>query len=155
MIKKCLVCKKEFITYPSKVKIGRGKYCSKKCCLKRTGIKKGEHKSKNTEFKKGRKHPWYQKGWRYGGMGKYKYIQIYVPEHPRHSCAGYVHLHRLIMEEKIGRFLTKEEVVHHINKNTLDNRPENLKLFKNSREHIKFHFLLRKQVHIKNVAKAK
>ena len=31
MILKCLKCLKEFKTYPSKIKLGRGKYCSKKC----------------------------------------------------------------------------------------------------------------------------
>ena len=29
--KNCLVCGEEFITYPSEIKLGRGKYCSKKC----------------------------------------------------------------------------------------------------------------------------
>lgn len=36
MIKHCLVCEKEFRTYPSKIKIGRGKYCSKQCSLTET-----------------------------------------------------------------------------------------------------------------------
>jgi len=31
MIKSCLQCGKEFHTYPSRIKLGRGKYCSKKC----------------------------------------------------------------------------------------------------------------------------
>lgn len=36
--------------------------------------------------------------------------------------------HRKIMEEYIGRELTKKEVVHHINGNSEDNRIENLKV---------------------------
>lgn len=31
MIKNCLTCDKPFHTYPSKIALGRGKYCSKEC----------------------------------------------------------------------------------------------------------------------------
>lgn len=31
MIKNCLICNKEFITYPNKIKRGYGKYCSNNC----------------------------------------------------------------------------------------------------------------------------
>jgi len=31
IIKNCKICKTEFITYPSRVKNGRGLFCSKKC----------------------------------------------------------------------------------------------------------------------------
>lgn len=47
--------------------------------------------------------------------------------------------HRKVMEEKIGRKLLSEERVHHINAIKDDNRPENLDLFDNDSEHIKFH----------------
>lgn len=33
LIKNCEVCGKEFKTYPSKIKAGKGKYCGKQCCL--------------------------------------------------------------------------------------------------------------------------
>ena len=40
MYKKCLICKKEFYTKPSRIKVGRGKYCSRHCCnISRLGIK--------------------------------------------------------------------------------------------------------------------
>jgi len=57
MIKKCLVCQTEFRTYPSKVNIGRGKYCSKACSDSITLIKKGQHLSPDTQIKKGEPLP--------------------------------------------------------------------------------------------------
>lgn len=59
----CLVCGKEFETIESKIKLGKGKYCSKKCFYlvpksKKTKKlwskqRKGKRQSIKTEFKKG------------------------------------------------------------------------------------------------------
>ena len=46
--------------------------------------------------------------------------------------------HRWIMEQHLGRKLTPDEVVHHINENIRDNRIENLKVM-NNKEHTSFH----------------
>lgn len=67
------------------------------------------------------------------------YILIYKPKHPFATKAGYIAEHRLIMEKYLNRYLTKEEVVHHINEIIDDNRIENLMLFDNSIEHTKYH----------------
>lgn len=66
------------------------------------------------------------------------YIKVYFPDHPDATEDGYVMEHRLIMEEAIGRRLTKDEVVHHINHIRTDNRIENLKLMTFS-EHMSLH----------------
>ena len=47
-------------------------------------------------------------------------------------------VHVVLMEEKIGRKLMPNEVVHHINKNRADNRIENLQLM-TRREHSRLH----------------
>lgn len=66
------------------------------------------------------------------------YYYIYKPDHPKAIKKGYVAEHRLVAEEKIGRYLKENEVVHHINENKLDNRQENLEVMTAS-EHIKLH----------------
>ncbi len=99
--------------------------------------------SESSPHLSGEKHPNWKGGIRYTIKG---YILIYMPEHPFSSKKGYVLEHRLIVEKEINRYLTKDEVVHHINGIKNDNRLENLMLFSNSVEHLKYHKLLREAV---------
>jgi hypothetical protein len=48
-------------------------------------------------------------------------------------------VHRYVVEKKIGRKLRQGEIVHHKNRNKLDNSPENLEVFANQEEHEKHH----------------
>jgi hypothetical protein len=48
-------------------------------------------------------------------------------------------VHVLVMEKVFGRKLFKGSVVHHKNRNKLDNRPSNLWVFRSKGEHYKAH----------------
>ena len=52
--------------------------------------------------------------------------------------------HRLVVENFIGRELTEEEVVHHIDSNRQNNSINNLMIFPNQKEHAKFHIYFTK-----------
>ena len=69
-----------------------------------------------------------------GGKVNYKgYIRIFKSDHP-FSQRGYVLEHRLKMEEYLERYLTKDEIVHHIDGNKANNFIGNLILM-NRKEH--------------------
>ena len=71
----------------------------------------------------------------FGGHRKKRtdgYVYVYTPNHPKATKDGYAMEHILVMEKHIGRHLTEDEVVHHINKIRDDNRIENLALMTKS-----------------------
>lgn len=68
-----------------------------------------------------------------------KYLAILMPEHHRARKDGYVYLHNIQAEKKLGRQLKDDECVHHVDKNKFNNDVSNLMVFKTNSDHIAFH----------------
>lgn len=99
----CLACGKHFERV--NCHIGEHNFCSKECVNKW-----------NRENRKGEN----ANGWK-GGI-HYQDGYIFKKE----KDGGYRGEHRILMEEKLGRRLTEQEVVHHIDGNKTNNSLDNL-----------------------------
>jgi hypothetical protein len=97
--------------------------------------KKHQIKCQRTGPRSGEGHP----DWKGGRtVNKDGYIEVYSPDHPnRRKHTPYVLEHRLVMEEHLGRYLTRDEVVHHRDGNKQNNAIENLELFQTNAEHLR------------------
>ena len=116
-----------------------------KISLARIGRKASkETKEKMSKTRKGRKILWGDKiskakkgiPLKNGVVKGNGYVYILQHNHPFCIKTGYVRRSRLVMEKYLGRYLTPEEKVHHINGIKDDDRIENLKLFANNSEHL-------------------
>jgi hypothetical protein len=87
-----------------------------------------------------RKVPWKRK--QGGFLSSCGYMMVKAPlDHPNHSRnGGYIQEHRLIMEQHLGRHLSRSEIVHHINGIKTDNKIGNLELT-NNKKHTLIHQL--------------
>lgn len=138
----CKLCGK--MVYIPKHRLKTFGYCSRKCSAKEayksriyTSVSKEirEKISKTLVGKyRGYKSP-HWKGGRYSHADGY--IYLYAPNHPYKNKDGYVFEHRLVIENYLQRFLSKDEHIHHKNGIKNDNRLENLKIFSNS-QHLKY-----------------
>lgn len=120
-LKNCHQCKEYFLSLPATKK----RFCSKKCSGAHTAALSVEKKKIEFGNRSGENcHMW--KGGR--NIIRGGYVEIYCPNHPFARGGKYVREHRLIMENYLGRYLERWEVVHHINGIKDDNRIENLEL---------------------------
>lgn len=68
------------------------------------------------------------------------YSLTYLPSHPRASHTnGSLGTHILVVERKMGRCLTKGEVVHHIDYDKSNNNPDNLFVCQDNATHMRLH----------------
>ncbi len=105
-----------------------------------TGLKRSEETKKNISRALRKIN---NGGIRYNQSGGYKQILV-DNDHPRkkdRKGGSYIFEHILTMEQKVGRFLEKHEIVHHIDKDKQNNNIENLHLFSgnNNKESSQMH----------------
>ena len=159
----CKECGKIFYKYPSRIRLGEGKFCSKQCfsnyLKSKTIIKqciicnrtfktwqshiiKGKYKccSKKCADEYKRKYAYKTKQWKGGKfINKDRYVCVKYHNHPNSDCQNYVMEHRLVIEKILNRFLPTEYPIHHINGVRTNNRPENLICFTSKSAHNRFH----------------
>lgn len=109
VVNTCPVCGKERRLKPSQAHV---KHCSRDCQTL------GRIKRPTGEMYNGRPIKLDDQGYR----------MVWEPSHPNKSLKGWQYEHRLVAETALGRYLTSEEQVDHINEIKGDNRPENLQV---------------------------
>lgn len=141
---RCARCRKEIRTYPCKIR--EHNFCSRKC------LAEFSSKSKNPDGYRSLKN--------YDGISKHmsELNRVLNPnrmdfstraklsvarrgtgEGKTYTKSFGIHTHRIVAARMLGRQLFPGEVVHHIDGNKRNNRIENLMVFKNQAEHVRWH----------------
>ena len=122
-IHECPTCKRNFIPcQESSKRKSRKRFCSTECSGKKRLAFGTITRFKDT-------------------TGKERNL-ISLPGHPSASKNKVLYA-RWVMEKRIRRFLLPTDIVHHMNGNQLDDRVENLRVFKSKSDHHKNHFPIR------------
>ena len=124
---RCVTCGAEFRSRKREAGRPEQRHCSRQCWLRRhnspernrQAARKGAAKNRAAQLDR--------------GEGK-----TYRKHHGRHE-------HRVVAERKLARPLRPGEVVHYINGDKRDNRPENLHVFASQAEHAAHHRRLQLQ----------
>jgi len=74
----------------------------------------------------------------WSGPNGYRFV--YAKDHPNAPKSNQMYEHIVVMEKKLGRFLSNEEVVHHIDGDRSNNHPNNLMVYKDNAVHCFNHY---------------
>lgn len=96
-----------------------------------------------SETRRGRQTGADNPSWKGGKTRELRRVGVRVGrDHPMADKNGLVMEHRLVMAAVLGRYLGSHEIVHHINEDPFDNRPENLVVVSRA-QHVGIHALLK------------
>ena len=123
----CITCDLLFVPSSNHKECPACRYQNQKNACPNCGELKNSNSSVCSSCRKDQQAGSLNPNWK-GGHHYHKKGYVMV----RQDTTKYVMEHRLVMEEMIGRPLTGDENVHHINGVRDDNRPENLELWVSS-----------------------
>ena len=131
----CDLCGVGMYRRPSTLAMNAGKFCSR-ACRNRAHPPVGPRPSAGLP---GDRNPAWKGGVTYKRpKGNYigpRYVRC-PPEYlPMARKDGYIMEHRLVMARRIGRMLSRTEVVNHIDHNPRNNDPANLELYPSNGDH--------------------
>lgn len=134
---KCEDCGRERVVQRVTTLLDKIEHPCRSCSNKRNGSAKA---GKYTAWNSGKRYS-IRETERTEYVDTHGYVQVWCGrgDGSRGRKDGYALKHRLIMEDILGRKLTDEEVVHHIDGDKLNNEPSNLYLCKTKNEHRHIH----------------
>jgi len=148
---KCYQCGKTFSKSPSLIR--EHNFCSKECRLKwlgrhdieiinKPGHSKGHKNPKLSRYNRDENRMNTKEGWTLKEKEHDRTRLLSNPLFPDqgksyHKYYG-KHLHRVVAEQGLGRKLKRNEVVHHLDGNKLNNDPDNL-IVMTRQEHSRLH----------------